>query len=74
MIKTKTRNGNDAVIYFIHPNQMRAIHGAVWECGRWAAMEWHADGRYNLTSEYTNDLIDTAGIDALRKECALGRP
>jgi len=40
------RNGTTAVIYKIHKNQERPIHGAYQGTNGWMPMAWEVDGKW----------------------------
>ena len=52
----KTRDGSDAIIYAIHPNQKYAVHGAIYEDDEWDAETWQLNGQYHLAN--TNSYSD----------------
>ena len=42
-----TRDGRNAIIYAIHPEQNYCIHGAVWKGRVWCPDTWAKNGCYN---------------------------
>jgi hypothetical protein len=57
--KCKTRDGGDAVIYAVYPNQKAAIHGAISfaPCGNMSEWSWLIDGRGLGAKDSPDDLI-----------------
>ena len=57
--KCKTRDGGDAVIYAVYPNQKAAIHGAMSfaPCGNMSEWSWLIDGRGLGAKDSPDDLI-----------------
>ena len=53
----KTRDGSDAIIYAIHPNQKYAVHGAMYEDGEWNTEVWQLNGRYSTKPKSSYDLM-----------------
>ena len=44
-----TRDGRNAIIYAIHPEQNYCIHGAVWKGRGWFIETWAKNGCYSTT-------------------------
>ena len=58
--KCKSRNGRDAVIYAVHPDQSHAykVHGAILVGGSWDPANWTADGKINsFENDNARDLV-----------------
>ena len=52
----KTRDGYDAFIYSIYPEQPYGVHGAVFN-GTWISQKWQFNGNFIAHKEHSYDLM-----------------